>query len=259
MEIDLTKPNSARVVDYYLGGHHNFEIDRILGDRVAEIYPMDIINETRKMRQCLQRVVGYMAKEKEIANFLDFGSGLPTCDNTHLVALAINPQATVIYSDIDHLTVAYGKEITANEPNVRYVWCDAADPTTLLDSPEAKELLGDHRRVGIIFMALAHFLDDEELASLAMELHEWAEPGSYLYVSTEAETWKTDPILRKVTELVSRSGLTHYQRTGQELTNLLSPWQLTEHGVARNNQWGLPKEEQDPEERLSTYSMLLYK
>jgi len=259
MEIDLTRPNSARIVDYYLGGHHNFEIDRIVGDRVAEIYPGDIADETRSLRRCLQRAVGYMAKEKGITHFLDFGSGLPTCGNTHQVVLGVNPQARVIYSDIDHLTVAYGKEITADEPNVRYVWCDAACPTTLLDSPEAKELLGDQRKVGIIFMALAHFLDDEGLASWATTVHEWAAPGTHIFLTTEAETWKTDPYFQQVAQLVHQSGITHYQRMEQELLALLSPWRLTEHGVARNNQWGLPEEEKDPQERLSGYAMVLYK
>ena len=245
MEIDLTKPNSARIVDYYLGGHHNFEIDRILADQIVEMYPMDVVEETRKTRHCLQRAVSYMAKDKGLSHFLDLGSGLPTCGNTHLVTLAINPQAKVIYSDIDHLTVAYGKEITADEPNVRYVWCDAADPTTLLDSPEATELLGDQRRVGIVFMALAHFLDDEGLASWAMKVHEWAAPGTHIFLTTEAETWKTDPHLHKVAQLVHQSGISHYQRAEQELVALLSPWQLTEHGVTYNVQWGLSEQESD--------------
>ncbi|MFQ6058867.1 MAG: SAM-dependent methyltransferase [Anaerolineae bacterium] len=259
MEIDLTKPNPARIVDYYLGGHHNFEIDRLLADRAAEMYPGDVIEETRKVRLCLQRAVTYMAKEKGLTHFLDFGSGLPTCGNTHEVVLAINPQARVIYSDIDHLTVAYGKEIIAQEPHVRYVWCDAADPSTLLDSPEAKELLGDERRVGIIFMALAHFLTDETLASGARRLYEWAAPGSHLFLTVESETWQTDPYLQEVSKLVHRAGIPLYQRAKQELLALLSPWRLTEHGVARNLQWGLSEEEKDPEERLTTYSMVLYK
>jgi hypothetical protein len=259
MEIDLTKPNTARVVDYYLGGHHNFEIDRILADRVAKMYPLDIIEEMRRLRRCLQRAVTYMAKDRGLAHFLDFGSGLPTCGNTHLVALAINPQAKVIYSDIDHLTVAYGQEIVAREPNVRYVWCDAADPSTLLDSPQAKELLGNNRRVGIIFMALTHFLDDETLTSGATKLYEWAAPGSCLFLTVEAETWKTDPYMQEVSKLVHSAGVVHYQRSKPELLALLAPWQLTEHGVSRNVQWGLPEEEKDPEERLTGYSMVLYK
>jgi len=259
MEIDLTKPNPARIVDYYLGGHHNFEIDRILADRAAEMWPGDFVEDTRRLRRCLRRAGSYMASEKGLTYFLDFGSGLPTCGNTHEVVLAINPQAKVIYSDIDHLTVAYGREIIAHEPNVRYVWCDAADPSTLLDSSEAKKLLGDHRRVGIVFMALAHFLDDETLASGARKLYEWAAPGSHLFYTAESETWQTDPYLRELSKLLHRAGIPLYQRTEQENLALLSPWRLTEHGVVRNLQWGLPEGEKDPEERLIAYSMVLYK
>jgi len=259
MEIDLTKPNAARVVDYLLGGHHNFEIDRILADRNAEMFPGDMFEDTRKVRRCLQRVVAYMTKEKGLTNFLDFGSGLPTCGNTHEVVLAINPQAKVIYSDIDHLTVAYGKEIIVGEPNVRYVWCDAADPSTLLDSPEVKELLGEDRRVGIIFMNLAHFLDDETVVSGARKLYEWAAPGSHLFLTGESETWKADPHLQEISKLMHRAGMPLYQRTKQEWLALFSPWRLTEHGIACNVQWGLPEEEKDPEERLIGYSMILYK
>lgn len=259
MEIDLTKPSMARIVDYYLGGHHNFEIDRFLGDRAAEMFPGDVIELTRKTRQCLQRAVTYMAKAKGLIHFLDFGSGLPTCGNTHEVGLATNPRAKVIYSDIDHLTVAYGKEIVAGEPSVRYVWCDAADPSTLLDSPEAKELWGEDRSVGIIFMNLAHFLDDETVVSGARRLYEWAAPGSHLFLAVESETWKTDPYLQEISKLVHRAGTALYQRTEEEWLALFDPWRLTEHGVARNSQWGLPEEEKDPEERLTGYSMVLYK
>ena len=259
MEIDLTKPNPARIVDYYLGGHHNFEIDRILGDRAVAKFPGDVIEQTRNTRRCLERVVQYMANEKELTHFLDFGSGLPTCGNTHEIALAIDFQARVIYSDIDPLTVAYGKEIIALEPNVRYVWCDAAEPGTLLDSPEAKELLAGDRRVGIIMMALAHYLDGEVLCSGARLLYEWAAPGSVLFLTVESETWKTDPYLQEISKLLHRVGIPLYQRAAPEWLALLSPWQLTAHGIARNLDWGLPEEEADPEQQLTSYSMVLYK
>ena len=259
MEIDLTKPNPARVVDYYLGGHHNFDIDRFLGDRMAELYPGDLIEEAKAMRRSLQRVVRYMVEEKGLTQFLDFGAGLPTCGNTHEVVQALDPQSKVIYSDVDHFTVAYGKEIIADEPNVRYLWCDAADPSTLLDSPETKELLGNDRRVGIIFMTLAHYIDDETLASGARKLYEWAAPGSHLFLAVESEMWKTDPYLQEVSKLVHRAGIPLYQRTKAELLALLSPWRLTEHGIARNFEWGLPEEERNPEGKLAAYSMVLYK
>ena len=34
-EIDLSRPSAARVYDYFLGGAHNFEIDRQLAEQIA--------------------------------------------------------------------------------------------------------------------------------------------------------------------------------------------------------------------------------
>ena len=36
-EISLDTPNPARIYDYWLGGHHNFEIDRMMGEKVARV------------------------------------------------------------------------------------------------------------------------------------------------------------------------------------------------------------------------------
>ena len=34
-ELDLDRPNAARMYDYYLGGSHNFAVDRELAGRVG--------------------------------------------------------------------------------------------------------------------------------------------------------------------------------------------------------------------------------
>lgn len=259
VDIDLTRPNEGRVIDYWLGGTHHFEIDRLAGERFAQHLPL-LVEELRKERKQLIRVVTYMVKEKGLRHFLDFGSGLPTCGNTHETALAIDPTVKVIYSDIDRVTVAYGQQILRGNPNVRYLWCDAADVSTVLESPDLEELFGRERRVGIVFMGLGHLLSDEALAGALGALYEWAGEGSHLlYTDTSGETWRTEPILIAADELASRSGLKAYHhRTKEELLSLLPPWKLTEHGVADNAQWGLADEEITPG-LLIGYSMVLYK
>jgi hypothetical protein len=54
----------------------------------------------RDNRQFLTRAVEYMAF-RGVRQFLDVGSGLPTRDNTHQVAQAVNPDARVVYADND--------------------------------------------------------------------------------------------------------------------------------------------------------------
>jgi hypothetical protein len=258
-EIDLTRPNEGRIIDAWLGGTHNFEIDRLAAERFAQYLP-PVVQEVKGERQQLIRVVSYMVKEKGLRHFLDFGSGLPTCGNTHETALAIEPTVKVIYSDIDRVTVAYGQQILRGNPRVHYLWCDATDVRTVLQSPELQELFGGERRVGIVFMGLGHLLPDEALAGALHTLYDWAGEGSHMfYTDTSGETWNTEPVLIAANKLGTQSGLKkHYHRTKEELLSLLSPWRLTEHGVADNSQWGLADNEITPGLLLG-YAMVLYK
>jgi len=258
-EIDLTRPNEGRMIDYWLGGTHNFEIDRLAAERFASYLP-PVVQEVKEERKQLVRVVSYMVKEKGLRHFLDFGSGLPTCGNTHETALAIEPTVKVIYSDIDRVTVAYGQQILRGSPHVRYLWCDAADVRTVLQSQDLAELFGGERRVGIVFMGLGHILPDEDLTEALHTLYEWAGEGSHLlYTDTSGETWYTEPILIAAGKVAAQSGLKkYYHRTKEELLRHLSPWKLTEHGVADNSQWGLAEDEITPGLLLG-YGMVLYK
>ena len=88
-------PNVARIYDVLLGGKDNFQADR---DAAAELLqrfpPMALI--ARAQRECLIRMVRFLAGECGIGQFLDIGSGLPTQQNVHQVALAANPAARVV-------------------------------------------------------------------------------------------------------------------------------------------------------------------
>src|SRR3984885_9149969 len=87
-EIDITKPSVARVYDAILGGKDNFAVDRAVAAAAFKALP-DV-----------GRAVRFMASEG-IDQFLDLGSGLPTVQNTHEIAQALNPAARVVYVDND--------------------------------------------------------------------------------------------------------------------------------------------------------------
>src|SRR6476646_9726995 len=92
---DIARPSVARMYDYYLGGHHNFAIDRHVADQVIAAYP-DFPLIMRANRAFLRRAVAYLAGAG-IDQFLDLGSGIPTVGNVHEVAQRLNPQARVVY------------------------------------------------------------------------------------------------------------------------------------------------------------------
>ena len=122
-EIDLDKPNAARVYDYYLGGDHNFAVDRQMGDEAIRLWPeLPLIMQAN--RAFLRRAVHYCV-EQGIRQFLDLGSGIPTVGNVHEVAQLAAPGSRVVYVDTDPVAVAYSKNLLADNADADIVRADA--------------------------------------------------------------------------------------------------------------------------------------
>lgn len=256
MQFDLTRPNTGRTIDYWLGGTHNFEIDRQFADQVSRQYPL-ARQMTEDNRALVKRAVPFF-NAHGIRALIDFGSSLPTCENTHIVAHALDPNIKVVYSDIDPITVAYAQDLLSGNPNAIYLQCDAARPHEVLDSPLTRRLLGDERRVGFIFLGLAHLLKDEQLRPAWRELYDWAAPGSYMMVNVPSEHWDNDPAMSAIRDSYRRANIYASFRTPTQLEEIMTPWQLTEEGIRVNAQWGLPPSE-NVSLSVTTYSMMLFR
>jgi hypothetical protein len=253
MQYDLTRPNTGRMIDYWLGGTHNFEIDRRLATQVLETMPL-MQGVAIQARSLIQRVVPYL-HARGIRTLFDFGAALPTCENTHLVAQALDPSFKIIYSDIDPVTVAYGTELLSGQPGVIYLQCNVADPLPVLTSPATLQLIGSERRVGILMLTLTHLLSDDEVQHAMRTLYDWATPDSYLMTSQSSEHWNSDPALLPTTSAYRGSGVKAFNRTPDEILRLCRPWQLTEEGIAYNSSWGLPNTHDTPSPIIG-YSMM---
>jgi hypothetical protein len=98
--IDISRPHSARMYDYFLGGKDNFAIDRETAEAALQSVPT-LRTGVRENRQFLARAVKYLAGEGGIRQFLDIGTGLPGAGNTHEIAQAIAPDSRIVYADND--------------------------------------------------------------------------------------------------------------------------------------------------------------
>src|SRR6185369_3491032 len=106
-DIDLDRPSIARVYDFFLGGSHNFAVDRAMAEQLLTLAP-DVAEIMRANRAFLRRAVRFMVNEG-ITQFLDIGSGIPTVGNVHEVAQAADPDARVVYVDIDPVAYAHSR------------------------------------------------------------------------------------------------------------------------------------------------------
>jgi len=86
---DSGTPNMARVYDYWLSGKDHYAADRAEAERLLAIYPppRDLVRENRAF---VTQAITWAARQG-IGQFIDLGAGLPTVQNTHEVARAVNP------------------------------------------------------------------------------------------------------------------------------------------------------------------------
>lgn len=178
-----------------------------------------------------------MVREKGLDKFLDFGSGLPTRGNVHEVVCALNPEAKVIYSDKDSLTVAIGKEILGDAPNMCYIYCAVEESCTLLDSEVVTDMFGTDRRIGVSMIGAFLYVPDEPLAQFFATLHEWVDKGSHIAVTCARKKVKE---VKGVEKTARRIGLNFYSRSAEETLELIKPWELIEPGLVPGFYWGLP-------------------
>lgn len=181
-DVDLTRPSVARVYDYFLGGSHHFEVDRQLAAQLLQTVP-DIPQVMRTNRSFLRRAVQFMVDEG-ITQFLDIGSGIPTVGNVHEIAQATHPGARVVYVDKDPVAVAHGRHVLADNPDAAVIGGDLARPEDILASDEVQQFLDFDRPIGLLCVAVLHFLSDADHPHEAMDtLRDAIAPGSLLAIS----------------------------------------------------------------------------
>ncbi|MFI0371188.1 SAM-dependent methyltransferase [Actinomadura sp. 1N219] len=180
--LDPDRPSVARMYDYYLGGKDNFSADREAANRVMAAIP-SAREITRANRGLLSRAVRMMAG-LGVRQFLDIGSGLPTQENVHQVAQRAAPDSRVIYVDNDAIVLAHARALLADNPLTTVVEGDLREPEGIIDHPDVRARIDFDRPVGLILLAVLHFVPDEDRpAEIMARLRGPLAPGSHLAIS----------------------------------------------------------------------------
>ena len=176
---DVAHP--ARMYDYFLGGKDNFEVDREAADLAMSVVP-DARRVALTNREFLVRAVQLMALHK-IDQFADLGTGFPTSPNVHEVARARHPHARVVYVDNDPVVVTHSCALRKAK-GVVAIDGDIRQPDTILSNPELVETIDLTRPVGMLFVAVLHFIPDlSRAAAIVTSFLSRMAPGSMLAIS----------------------------------------------------------------------------
>jgi O-methyltransferase involved in polyketide biosynthesis len=233
--IDTTRPHSARIWNYWLGGKDNFAVDREVGDKVAEIFP-GMVNEARASRAFLGRAVRYLAGEAGIRQFLDIGTGLPTAENTHEIAQRVAPDSRIVYVDNDPMVLAHARALLIGTPQgaTQYISADLYDPEGILR--QAAGTLDFSRPIAVILMGImGHVADDDEARSIIKRLLDAVPSGSYLVLSDGVNT--SPEAVLSMEQYNKSGGLQYHLRSPESLASLFAGLQLVDPGVVQRTQW----------------------
>jgi hypothetical protein len=233
-EVSLDRPSAARIYDWFLGGYHNFEVDRAIGAKMLDLNP-DLRLGALVNRAFLRRAVGFMM-EQGIDQILDLGSGIPTVGNVHEVARAVNPEARVVYVDIDPVAVAHGRAMLAGDDQATIIRADVRQPEAILGHPEVRALLDLQRPLGLLQVAiLAYVVDDEVAAQVVRSLVSSLARGSLMAIShsTSDVEVRERPALK---ELFTRASDVK-RRSREEIGRFFRGLEFVEPGLVLTPLW----------------------
>jgi hypothetical protein len=232
--IDTEQPSSARVYDYYLGGAHNFAIDRQVAEQTLAIVP-DGPMAAHANRAFLRRVVEYLV-DAGVRQFLDIGSGVPTVGHVHEIAQARAPESRVVFVDVDPVAVAHSRLMLHGNDRTAVVHEDVRHPEQILASREVQQMFDLEQPVGVLVVAVLHFLADAaDPAAILARLTAPLVSGSYLAISHGTADGAQDMV--RIKEIYRRSGIELTWRSRNQVEALLDGWDLIDPGLVWVPQW----------------------
>jgi hypothetical protein len=226
--IDVERPSSARIYDYFLGGAHNFAADRQVAEQMIAAYP-----ETPLLAQAnrafLRRAVEFLV-DAGVRQFLDIGSGVPTVGHVHEIAQARAPDSRVVFVDIDPVAVEHSRLMLAGNDLTAVVHEDVRRPEQILAAKELQRLFDLGQPVAVLVVALFHFVaDDDDPAGLIARLTEPLVRGSYLVLSHATDEGPKDSA--EGTQIYARAGIGMTLRSRVQVEALFHGFELVQPGV----------------------------
>ena len=255
--IDTTVADPARRYDYWLGGKDNFQVDRDSGDLIAKRFPT-IKMAAQENRRFLRRAVTALA-ETGVDQFLDVGTGLPTATNTHQIAHDINPAANVVYVDNSPMVLAHARALLVADPDAgatAYIDGDLRRPRTILDDPALHDTLDLTRPVGLLLIAVMHFItDDDNPYNIVRNLLDALPTGSWLALSHVTGDLLPDDVRDDFDAINTHAGIPMQLRSRREFSRFFTGLDLAKPGIVPINRW---RAESEPEPRPSDTDTAVY-
>jgi hypothetical protein len=250
--VDQQTPSPARRWNYWLGGKDHFQVDRDSGDRIAHAFPA-IRVAAQQGRAFHGRAIRYLTREAGIRQFIDIGTGLPAPGNTHEVAQAIAPDSKVVYVDNDPMVLAHARALMIGGTTT-YLNGDLRDPAAILTAEELRSTIDLSRPVGILLIAVLHFIpDDVRAREVVRELMAAAAPGSYLVATNSTKDFVEPQVAARYDALLAAGHVDAWPRDKDVFGGFFDGLELIDPGVVAISDWRPERDERPTPAEVSMY------
>jgi len=185
--------------DYYLGGAHNFGVDRALAEQALAV--------------------------------------MPTVGAVHEVAHAVDAAAEVVYIDNEPVAVSHAELLLAHVAHARVVTADLTDPDQVLGHPMVRAALDWSQPVAVLALAVLHFVADPAAAAAVLNRYRTAMGPSGWLVFSHVTADHNPGEARWATAVYQRSASPVYARSHHELHEMLAGYELLEPGLVDATEW----------------------
>jgi SAM-dependent methyltransferase len=243
---DASRPNAARMYDYWLGGKDNYEADRQAADAVRRLRP-NVAQQALENKKFQTRAITYLAGQG-VRQFLDVGSGLPTSPargdgaprlwrSTHEAAQEVVPDAVVAYVDHDPVAVAHSRALLGDASG-RVVAADGdmRDPRVILHDAEIRAAGFDLAAPACVLLAcILHFVDAATAKGIGTAFSRALAPGSFLVISVGFARGQAGQDFASTYN--AQDGPRIYAHSWEEITALFDDLDLVPPGITNTSTW----------------------
>src|SRR6266540_3290109 len=182
--IDIERPSQARVYDYFLGGSHNFAVDRAAAQQGIAVMP-DIAVQAQANRagSAPGRTVSHRCWDQAVPGHWFWHSDPGRRRRDRCPRTPPARPARVVYVDIDPVAVAHSRQMLADNDAAVVFQEDLRRPEAILNHPQLRALLDFDQPIALLMLAILHVVPDD--AEPANMWRDWA------MSSPAAATWRS--------------------------------------------------------------------
>lgn len=243
--VDTEKPSAARMYDWYLGGTHNWAVDREFGRKVERLFPL-VKPVAQQNRAFMNRVVAE-ALDAGIRQFVDLGSGVPTAGNVHEIVrrrLPAGERATVVYVDYEPVAAAHGTLILERDEATEWAGVaqqDLRSPDAVFRHPATRRLIDFDQPVCLLLIAVLPFIGgDDRPGDLCGVYRDKLAPGSWFglsHIACDDASEAAAADLRRFAAAYQDTSNPLWVRDRDEITPWFGDWDLLDPGVVHLPDW----------------------